>query len=254
VTFPRLIPVVTLIAGDAVKTTKFKSPKYVGDPANTVALFSSFESEELIVLDISDSFEQTSTSQEVLSQIIENASMPIAFGGGIKTFDDAKKHFDLGFDKVVVKSCLTQPNIVREISDNYGAQAVAACLDYRWNASSSKEIEVNNAVVPFEEIPILLQRLQETGVGEIIIQNMAGDGLRTGLEMSPLLESAVKTLEIPVIATGGCSNPQNAADFIKQSGCHSVAASTTFLFRPTRDAVLINYPKITEWHENFEER
>jgi cyclase len=253
-TFPRLIPVVTLISGDAVKTTKFKNPKYVGDPANTVALFSSFEAEELIVLDISDSFEQASTSQEVLSQIIENASMPIAFGGGIKTFDDAKKHFDLGFDKVVVKSSLTQSHIVREISDNYGVQAVSGCLDYIWNPSRPKEIEVNKVVVSLDEIPILLMRIQETGVGEIIIQNINGDGLRNGLEKSPLLESAVEILDIPVIATGGCSSAQNAVDFIKQSGCHSVAASTTFLFRPTRDAVLINYPKINDWHENFEEK
>jgi cyclase len=254
VTFPRLIPVVTLVAGAAVKTSKFTNPKYVGDPSNTVALFSSFEAEELIVLDISDSFKESRTSQEVLTQIIENASMPIAFGGGIKTFDDAKKYFDLGFDKVVIRSSLYDSHVVKEISDNYGAQAVTGCLDYRWDPSRSKEIEVNEVVVSLDEISTLLMKLQKTGLGEIIIHNIGGDGSRTGLEMSPLLESAVNILDIPVVALGGCSNAQNAADFIKQSRCHSVAASTTFLFRPTRDAVLVNYPKIEDWHKNFEKR
>ena len=237
-----------------MKTSQFMNPKYVGDPANTVALFSSFEAEELIVLDISDSFKESRTSQKVLTQIIENASMPIAFGGGVKTFDHAKKLFDLGFDKVVIRSSLHESQIVREISDNYGAQAVTGCLDYRWNPSHPKEIEVNEVVVSLDEIPTLLMNLQNKGIGEIIIQNIGGDGSRTGLEMSPLLESAVDILDIPVVALGGCSNAQNAADFIKQSRCHSVAASTTFLFRPTRDAVLVNYPKIEDWHKNFEER
>jgi cyclase len=251
--FPRLIPVVALVDGGAVKTSGFKNPKYVGDPANTVALFSSFEAEELMVLDISQSFNQSRTSKEVLAQIVENASMPIAFGGGIKTFSDAKKSFDLGFDKVVIRSSLHESHIVREISDNYGAQAVAGCLDYRWNGYKSKEIEINKILVSIEEIPTVLMKLQKSGIGEIIIQNIISDGLRTGLELSPLLETAVRILDIPVVALGGCSSAQNAADFIRQSRCHSVAASTTFLFRPTRDAVLVNYPKIHDWHKNFEE-
>lgn len=237
-----------------MKTSGFKNPKYVGDPANTVALFSSFEAEELIVLDISDSFNQSRSSKEVLTQIIENASMPIAFGGGVETLDDAKKFFDLGFDKVVIRSSLHESHIVREISDNYGAQAVAGCLDYRWNPSHPKEIEINNAIVSINEIPTFLMKLQKSGLGEIIIQNISGDGLRSGLEMSPLLETAVEILDIPVVALGGCSNAQDAADFIRKSRCHSVAASTTFLFRPTRDAVLVNYPKIDDWHKNFEEK
>jgi cyclase len=250
---PRLIPVVTLIGAGAFKTREFMDPKYVGDPANTVALFSSFEAEELIVLDISDSFEQARASQETLNQIIENASMPIAFGGGIQKFEDAKKHFDLGFDKVVIRTGLTDLDLTSQISSNYGAQAVTGCLDYRWHQSRSGEIEINNKLVSVEEIPILLRRLQDNGVGEIIIQNIEGDGLRSGLETSPLLEIGIDLLDIPVVALGGCSNAQNAADFIKQSRCHSVAASTTFLFRPTRDAVLVNYPKIEDWHKKFEE-
>jgi cyclase len=250
--WPRLIPVVTLIESNAVKTQKFKDPKYVGDPVNTVALLSSFEAEELVILDISDSFDVEKPTIGVLSQIIENASMPIAFGGGIQKFEDAKKHFDLGFDKVVIRTGLTDLDLTGQISSNYGAQAVTGCLDYRWHESRSGEIEINNKLFSVEEIPILLRRLQENGVGEIIIQNIDVDGLRSGLETSPLLEIAIDLLDIPVVALGGCSSAQNAADFIKLSRCHSVAASTTFLFRPTRDAVLVNYPKIEDWHKNFE--
>jgi cyclase len=251
-TFPRLIPIITLIGDGAVKTTEFKNPRYVGDPANTVSLFSSFEAEELVVLDISESFAHVGTSEEVLRQIIENASMPIAFGGGIKTLDHARKCFDLGFDKVILRTSLPNLRLLDEVSNLYGTQALAGCLDYRWSQSRPNEFQINNAMFSFEQIPALLKGLQDAGLGEVIIQNISRDGLRLGLEMSPLLELAIEILDIPVVALGGCSSVQNAADFIRQSKCHSVAAATTFLFRPTREAVLINYPKIDEWHKYFE--
>jgi cyclase len=254
VTFPRLIPVVTLIGNEAYKTREFSDPKYVGDPANTVSLFSSFEAEELMVLDISKSFHRERASQEVLSQIIENASMPIAFGGGIDSFENAQRHFDLGFDKLVIRSGLSNFYVAKEISNHYGTQAVAGCLDYKWNPSRSQELEINKTTILVKDIPTFLMRLQDSGIGEVIIQDMNSDGLRTGLRSSPLLELAVEILDIPVVALGGCASAGNAADFIKLSGCHSVAASTTFLFRPTRDAVLVNYPVINRWHENFEGR
>jgi cyclase len=251
--FPRLIPFVTLIGNGAFKTRRFTQPKYVGDPANTVALFSSFEAEELCVLDISDSFSQDRASDQTLSQIIENASMPIAFGGGIRKYADAKKFFALGFDKVIIRSGLADLNLVAEISHNFGAQAVAGCLDYNWSESNPDEIVINNATYSIQSIPIFLKELQESGLGEIVIQNIQADGERTGLVSNPLLESAVKSLDIPVVALGGCKGVEDAADFIKLTGCHSVAASATFLFRPTREAVLVNYPRIESWHERFED-
>lgn len=252
-TFPRLIPVVTLIGDGAFKTKQFSNPKYVGDPANTVSLFSSFEAEELIVLDISESFQDVKASKEVLSQIIENASMPIAFGGGIKSLKDAHEYFNLGFDKVVIRNGLSDPTLIEQISAEYGSQAVTGCLDFELTASLMNEIKINNVGFSFDEIPTLLMRLQDSGIGEIIIQDIKSDGLRSGLESSPLLELAVEMLDIPVVALGGCSGEKNAADFIKYSRCHSVAAATTFLFRQTRDAVLVNYPSLNRWHQNFEE-
>jgi imidazole glycerol-phosphate synthase subunit HisF len=254
VTFPRLIPVVTLIGDGAYKTKQFSNPKYIGDPANTVSLFSSFEAEELMVFDISESFQELKASKEVLSQIIENASMPIAFGGGVKSIEDAHVYFDLGFDKVVIRTGLSDPMLVERISAEYGTQAVAGCLDFELISSRTHEIKINNVVFSFDQIPTLLMRLQDSGLGEVVIQDIKSDGLRSGLQSSLLLELAVEKLDIPVVALGGCSNEKNAADFIKQSRCHSVAAATTFLFHQTRDAVLINYPTLNKWHQNFEGR
>ena len=248
---PRLIPVVSLIGNSAVKTKEFSQPKYVGDPANTVSLFDSFEVEELIVLDISASFSDVRPSTSTLNQILENAFMPIAFGGGVKTLQDADLLFSIGFDKVIVRGSIFDHELMANISGRYGAQAATGCLDFVWPVKNTNEIQINGGTHIIEDLPAMLRKIEDCGVGELIIQDVAQDGLRTGLRMNPLLTAAVESLHIPIVAMGGCRDSDDAVEFIRESGCHSVAASTTFLFRPTRDAVLINFPPIEKWRKEL---
>ncbi len=248
---PRLIPVISLIGNSAVKTKKFSEPKYVGDPANTVSLFDSFEVEELIVLNISASFGEEGPSVATLNQILENAFMPIAFGGGIKTLHDADLLFSIGFDKVIVGSNIFDHRLITSISRQYGSQAVTGCLDFHWPVKNLDEIQINKKPHRIKELPAILKSMEECGVGELVIQDVSQDGLRTGLRTNPLLLAAVENLHIPVVAMGGCRDSEDAVEFIKKSGCHSVAASTTFLFRPSRDAVLVNFPPIDNWRKEF---
>lgn len=248
---PRLIPVITLLGEDAVKTKSFESPRYVGDPVNTAALLSSFEVEELLVVDISRNYSRTPTTNSVLSRIIENAFMPIGYGGGVSDIRRARELYKMGFDKIVLRSNLLNLNLVKEISEEFGVQAVTGCADVHESPGNSNTWIVNGVEHSFEQLQELMSTLDQIGIGELIIQDMARDGLRTGLRLTPPLTIALNTLSIPIIASGGCKNPEDAASFIILTGCHSVAASTTFLFRPTRDAVLVNFPKIENWHQNL---
>lgn len=249
---PRLVPVVTLINAQAVKTTNFKNPRYVGDPTNTVALLSSYEAEELIVLDISRNFGEKPTDSRILSQIVENAFMPIAYGGGIQSLEDSKTIFSLGFDKVVLKTNLFKDGLVEEIANNYGAQAVTACLDVNYSNEDDGWVELNGIRCTIEEGQEAISKLSELGVGELIVQDIQREGTRGGLRNHVLLQYAISSLKIPVIPLGGCRDIYEAAKFLVESKCHSVAASTMFLFRPTRDAILVTYPNIDQWHQSLE--
>jgi cyclase len=251
---PRLIPVVTLLGDQAVKTREFQNPRYVGDPVNTTALLSSFEVEELIVLDISKPFDVAPVSEKTLVQIIENAFMPIAYGGGITSYRDAERKFNLGFDKVVLRSNLFRDDLPLQISEKYGSQAVSGCLDISYPVSRPTKMIVNGEEFDISYLEELLSRVAKLGIGELIIQDINRDGTRIGLREHRLLAEAINLLEIPVVPLGGCNSVHEAAQFLEKSKSHSIAASTMFLFRPTRDAILVTYPSIDRWHELIREK
>ena len=251
---PRLIPVVTLLGNQAVKTREFQNPRYVGDPVNTTALLSSFEVEELIVLDISKPFEVAPASEKTLVQIIENAFMPIAYGGGIASYHDAERKFNLGFDKVVLRSNLFNDDLPLQISEKYGSQAVTGCLDISYPVSRPTKMIVNGEEYDISYSEELLAQVAKLGLGELIVQDINRDGTRIGLREHPLLAEAINMLEIPVVPLGGCNSVSEAAQFLETSKSHSIAASTMFLFRPTREAILVTYPNIDRWHELIREK
>jgi cyclase len=244
---PRLIPVLSLIGNKAVKTKAFKNPVYVGDPVNTVSLFSSFEVDELIVLDISRYFDSTPTSDETLERIIASAYMPIAFGGGISDFSNAKTKFAIGFDKVLLRSNFLDSDLPREIAKKYGTQAVTGCLDISYSTQNHERIDVNGSAVEKANVGNLIKKIARSDIGELIVHDKDQEGSRSGFRSNWLYKELLDSLNIPIVPLGGCSDLSNAANFVTKNGFHSVAASSMFLFRPTRDAVLINYPETEDW-------
>ncbi|HEY9176033.1 MAG TPA: HisA/HisF-related TIM barrel protein, partial [Flavipsychrobacter sp.] len=119
----RTIPVLLLRNGGLYKTINFKNPKYVGDPINAVKIFNEKEADELIVLDYNASADARAIDYKRIEEIAGEAFMPMGYGGGIKTLDDAKRVFDCGFEKVILNSVLfDNPGLVESIGSIYGAQ------------------------------------------------------------------------------------------------------------------------------------
>ncbi len=242
----------TLIGEKAVKTKNFTNPIYVGDPVNTTNLFSSFEVEELVILDISEYYDSEPVSNQLLSEILQSAFMPIAFGGGIKDIGRASELFSLGFDKVILRSSLLRGNLSRQISEEYGAQAVSGCIDVRYERHKPEQVEINGIWFNDSEARKLILQIEKTGIGELIIHDVEFDGCLSGLRIHKLLELAIHNLNIPVVPLGGCKDSLDASQFLLKNKCHSVAAASTFLFHQRRNAVLVNYPTIENWHKLLE--
>lgn len=126
----RIIPVLLMAKGGLYKTIRFQNAKYVGDPINSVKIFNEKQADEIILLDFLASKEKRGIDFDKIEEIAGEAFMPMAYGGAIKNFEDAKRVFDCGFEKVVLNSILfSDIALIQKIASVYGSQSVVGSID-----------------------------------------------------------------------------------------------------------------------------
>jgi cyclase len=222
---------------DLVKTVEFDDPTYLGDPINTVRLFSEKGADELAVLSIDP--QAVRPDLELLAELASECFMPVSYGGGLRTMDHCAAIFDLGMEKVVLRQALyTDPALITKVAAAYGSQAVCVCIDYTgsgqdarpWRPADAAELSLTQAV----------DRAVSAGAGEVLLQSIDRDGSMQGYDLEAISQvSAISP--VPVVALGGASS---LADMVsaQEAGATAVAAGSFFVFHGRRRAVLVSYP------------
>lgn len=239
---PRVIPTLLLGHGNLYKTKKFKNPNYLGDPINAIKIFNEKEVDELCILDICASKEKAEPDYELLKKMSTESFMPLSYGGGIATFEQCKRIYELGYEKIIFNtSFINNTKLIEEASAYFGKQSVVVSIDYK-NTFFSQKCYSNDGEIKNNYSPIELAKLaEEKGAGEILLYSMDRDGMRCGYDIETI-RRVVDTVSIPVIACGGAGSIDDIAIVINQTNVAAVAAGSIFVYFGKKDAVLINYP------------
>lgn len=248
-TKPRVIPSLLIENGDLVKTVKFKKRTYIGDPINAVKIFNEEEADELCLLDIS-ARRNGSINFGLLEDIAAEAFMPLSYGGGIMDMETVKRLFRIGFEKVIFNTALFEkPELVREVVAFAGTQSVVASIDVGKTLFGKAECFIEcGSKNSRTDILACLRRIEELGVGEILLQSIDYDGVMKGYDYATI-GSVTSNTSLPVICLGGAGSLSDMAKAVKEYGAHAAAAGSMFVFYGTRRAVLINYPTEAEQAE-----
>lgn len=245
---PRIIPCLLMKGGGLVKTVGFGDPKYVGDPINAVRIFNEKEADELMVLDVDATREGRPPSFDLIGRLAMECRMPLAYGGGVRTPDDARRITRLGVEKVSVSAAaVADPALVTRMADEVGSQSVVVVLDARRRRfRGGWEVQVANGTRGTgREVTELARECQERGGGEIVVNSVDRDGRMDGydLELARAVRSAVS---IPLTILGGAGRLEHLADLVAACGIVGAAAGSLFVFKGAYRAVLINYPTMSE--------
>ena len=242
----RVIPVLLIHKGGLVKSVKFKDYKYVGDPINAVKIFNEKEADEIAIIDIQASSEGRAPDLEMINEVVSEAFMPLAYGGGISTVDQVKQIFFKGVEKVILnKVAHSNPDVISASARLFGSQSIVVSMDVKKITLRGYRIFTDNGKVDANVKPVeFAKKMESLGAGEIIINSIDRDGTYKGYD-TELISLVAKAVSIPVIALGGAGSID---DFVsaKQSGASAVAAGSMFVFKRPHQAVLISYPSQTE--------
>ena len=240
---PRIIPCLLVSNKGLVKTVKFKNPKYVGDPINAVRIFNEKETDELMILDI----DATKLNKEPDYRSIEfwasECRMPLCYGGGIKTVEQAQRIFSLGVEKVALSSeAIYNTKIISKIAERVGSQSVVVVLDAKKKTFGGYELFTHNASKSTGLNAIdFAKKCVEEGAGEIVINSIDRDGTMKGYDLN-LTQRVRNIIDTPMTVLGGAASLDDLGTLINEFGIIGASAGSLFVFRGKYKAVLINYP------------
>lgn len=244
----RIIPCLLVHNKGLVKTVKFKESKYIGDPINAVKIFNEKEVDELMVFDIDATVENRGPNLEMIQNLADECRMPFCYGGGITSVEQAVKIIRLGAEKVALSySALNNIGLCQEIGHIIGNQSVVVVIDvkkkklfggydiYTHNGTKKSNWKLNDFILKLEEI----------GIGEIVINSIDNDGTMQGYDL-PLIENIREKCRMPITVIGGAGSLQNIKELISKFKIIGAAAGSLFVFKGKYRAVLINYPNREE--------
>jgi cyclase len=231
----RVIPCLDVDGGRVVKGVNFANLRDAGDPVELGARYDQEGADELVFYDITASAEARDTMVDVVARCAEQVFIPLTVGGGVRTLDDARRLLRVGADKVSVNSgALRRPELIGELSAEFGAQCVVLGMDVRRSENprfkSGAEVYINGGrrAVGLDSLD-WARRAESLGAGEIVLNSMDRDGTRLGFDLS-LTRLISDNVGIPVVASGGVGRVEHLVEGATRGGADAVLAASIFHF------------------------
>jgi cyclase len=209
-----------------------------------VKIFNDKEVDELILLDIDATARQSPPNFELIGEIVSEAFVPVAYGGGVRTIDDARAMLYLGVEKIVVSTAAVEnPQLVRELADTFGSQSVVVCMNVKKTVFGNYFLVTHGAKKRTAHKPVeFAKHVESPGAGEIMVNSVDEDGMMAGYDIG-LIRAVTDAVSVPTIACGGAGNLQHLSRAHFEAGVSAVAAGSLFVFHGRHRAVLISYSK-----------
>ncbi len=225
----RIIPCLDVTAGRVVKGVNFVNLRDAGDPVELADRYNQQSADELVFLDITASSDARDIMADVVDRTARKVFIPLTVGGGIRSIADARKILMSGADKVSVNTAaVRRPELITELSQEFGAQAVVLAIDARrknpekWHVYTrgGRDDEGIDAVE-------WAARGERLGAGEILLTSMDTDGVQTGFDC-PLTRAVSRATHIPVIASGGAGKPEDFLQVFEEGEADAALAASIF--------------------------
>jgi len=238
---PRITPCLLVHNGGLVKTVGFTAPRYVGDPLNAVKIFNEKEADELIVLDIDASVRGSEPNYRLIANLAVECRMPLCYGGGIKTAEQAKRIIGLGVEKVSVSSAaIENPTVISRMAEEVGSQRVIVVFDVRRSRRGYEVWTHNGSRQTGKLLDEVVRSAESLGAGEILVNSIDNDGQMTGYDLA-LAKRLRELTSLPMTVLGGAGSVDDIRRLIETCGVVGAAAGSLFVFKGPYRAVLINY-------------
>jgi cyclase len=224
----RIIPCLDVRDGRVVKGIRFESLRDLGDPVEQANFYDAQGADEIMFLDITASHERRGLMAHVAESTSEQVFVPFSVGGGLSSVDDIGRILAAGADKVSLNTAAVRnPDLVRQASERFGAQAIVAAVDVR-REGARYEVRIEGGRMPTGlEAVAWCARAAELGAGEILLTSMDRDGTEDGYDLE-ITRAVARAVPVPVIASGGAGKLEHFHEVLTEGGADAALAASVF--------------------------
>lgn len=234
----RIIPCLDVTEGRVVKGINFVDLKDVGDPVDIARAYNEQGADELVFLDITATSDERKTMVEVVERTAAEVFIPLTVGGGIRSVSDMKQLLQAGADKISLNSAaISRPALIQEGAEKFGSQCIVVAIDAKKTGDSwhvfvkgGREDTGLDAVEWAKEAVAL-------GAGEILLTSMDADGTKKGYDLA-LNQVICATVNVPVIASGGCGDAEDIVEVFKETTVSAALAASIFHYGEVKIPIL----------------
>jgi imidazoleglycerol phosphate synthase cyclase subunit len=224
----RVIPCLDVRDGRVVKGVRFANLRDAGTPETLAAAYERDGADELVLLDVSATPEGRAASLETVRRVRRAMGIPLTVGGGVRSADNATALLDAGADKVGINTAAVEnPDLISVLAERFGRQCTVVAIDAAANCAQ-RWVVVTHSGKRRTDLDVLdwASTAERRGAGEILLTSFDRDGTRSGYDL-PLLRAMAKTVNVPVIASGGAATPSDLVEAAR-AGASAVLAASIF--------------------------
>ena len=224
----RIIPCLDVKNGRVVKGINFVDLKDAGDPVEQAKIYSDGGADEICFLDITASNENRDTIHDVVERTSKKCFVPLTVGGGIKNVDDISKLLNCGADKVSINTAAVKnPEVIVESSKKFGSQCIVVAIDAKKNKDKWEIFTHGGRNETGIDALEFSKKMEDCGAGELLVTSMDRDGTQKGYDIE-LISKIEKSVNIPIIASGGVGTLEHLFEGIKYGKASAVLAASIF--------------------------
>lgn len=215
----RIIVCLDVKDGRTTKGIKFKNNVDIGDPVEMAKKYYEQGVDELVFYDIMASARGRGPILDLISRVAEQVFIPFCVGGGIGTVEDIRSTILAGAEKVSLNSqAVKNPDLITQGARIFGNQCIVLGMDAARDSScpNGYRVYINGGRTRTDlDAREWAIKAVELGAGEIVLNSIDADGMKTGYEIS-LTRMIAESVGVPVIASGGGGTPGHIADVLKE--------------------------------------
>lgn len=228
----RIIACLDVKAGRVVKGVRFVGHEDMGDPVELAERYRDDGADEIVVYDIAASAEGRAVDYGWLASLARSLDIPLCVAGGIRTIDEAVACLENGADKVSINSpALARPEFITELAKVAGSQCVVVGVDSRLIDGAWRAFQYTGDAATMRRTSRLtldwIVEAEERGAGEIVLNCMDSDGVRSGYDVEQLAAARAR-LSVPLVASGGAGAPAHFVDVFRGANVSGALAAGMF--------------------------